>query len=214
MNQIIPLYTWYNDLPTWEARIATVQQNDLVVLDPNNGPPPPDQVSVIKDHIYQIRKRGGYVYGYVDTMYGDRRIEDVLENVTAWARIGVDRIFFDQWKGTVRSTQYRIWLLTGALQQNMQMTNKNPAYGPVAIFNPGVACDYENVPARCLVVTYEGLRSDFPKKKWKSWEAALCYGGSEPVVGPEFSYVTNDNLPNPWDGIVSWSDPGAQWGNI
>lgn len=213
MKQIIPLYTWYGDTQTWDRRISTINKGDLVILDPNNGPPPSNQIATIKSYVNRIRERGGFVFGYVHTSYGARPFHEIMEDITKWARISVDRIFFDEWYYTEAEYQYVVWLMTGAIQQNLQATNGLIAAGPVAIFNPGVPVKYNSVPARAVIVTYESIRSEFPTRKWKSWEAAICYSGSEPVVGPEYSYVTDDTLPNPLDGI-QWADALTEWGQI
>ena len=196
MNRLIPAYTWHGQLMD-RLQAERLTDGDIVILNPDNGPcsiQDPAAANVTKG-IYYAASLGAQAIGYVHLAYGDRRIEDVIDDIVAWGRLGVLDVFYDECDQYWTSATLR--RLTALLYQP-----KHP-HAIRSVFNMGTRPNNLSVaPYASLVVTYEG-RGLPPAGRRPEWQAALAYDLEEPLNGADWTwgYTTKDGMPNPWDGI-------------
>lgn len=190
---------------------------EYTVINPNSGP------NTTKDDAYEIitdqcHAKGISVLGYVSTEYGARPPTTVLDEIRRYEQwYGVSGIFFDEAaSGTDRLDYY------AQLYKSTKGT---------VVLNPGVyphqayaeCCDILCVEERGIevtenrsVTTAEWMRGQPPEKFWylifNVADAAkmrrILKKAQQRNVG--YIYVTNDALPNPWDGLpIYWKEECA-----
>jgi hypothetical protein len=206
----IPAYGYPGLTDLWD-RLAELPAASVVILDPANGP------GEVIDPAYEralepVKAAGVHVYGYVDTDYGRRSTEAMLEDVRRHVEwYAVTGIFLDQTPGDLEA---RITTVIGALE----------ALGLLVAVNPGQpVIDRAWVELADHVVTFEGdmatyERTRMPRWMWdystdKFWH--LVYGLTDERQVPRtlrraasehvgLVYVTDGAMPNPWQQLPAY----------
>jgi len=164
------------------------------------------------------RAAGVHIIGYVHTSYGARPSADVEAEIRLWRDLyGVDGIFFDEAPGTsdcaALASTYAGWAAVARASDPSAFVALNPGTDTCASY-----LDFADV-----LVVFEGTAATFGSWSPPAWGAAagpdrlwtLIYAASSPTDvlaqvrarGVGWAYVTDDDLPNPWDTLPPyWSD--------
>jgi hypothetical protein len=213
----IPAYVWPED-PTYAAWVAgAAETGGAVVLNPASGPGE-TRLDAYVDAVAAARAAGIAVLGYVHTRYGERPAADVDAEVARWADFyGVDGIFFDE----VASGCDRVaWYAERAAAADA-VDGDGDAF---VAFNPGVESCEAHLEAADLLVVAEDEGADLLGYTAPAWAAAydpdrfwlLAHSADDATMsalldvareqGVGNVYVTDDALPNPWDGLPTYWD--------
>lgn len=164
------------------------------------------------------RAAGVHIIGYVHTSYGARPSADVEAEIRLWRDLyGVDGIFFDEAPGTsdcaALASTYAGWAAVARASDPSAFVALNPGTDTCASY-----LDFADV-----LVVFEGTAATFGSWSPPAWGAAagpdrlwtLIYAASSPTDvlaevrarGVGWAYVTDDDLPNPWDTLPPyWAD--------
>jgi hypothetical protein len=209
---IVPLYS-YPTSSYWSQIISAKNSHPSVpviaVVNPNSGP----GSSVDSNYttgIANLQSAGITVIGYVHTSYGARAIGDVEAEIDTWKSFypSITGIFFDEMAyQTADFVSYYQSLSSYAGTKGFTYT----------VGNPGAATRAEYVGTVNTILVYEsaGVPSSLP-----SWYANYPRSnfGVIPYAVPSvdttfinnfkstigYMYMTDDNLPNPWDTLPSY----------
>jgi hypothetical protein len=210
---IVPLYS-YPTSSYWPAIISAKNSNPSVpviaVVNPDSGPGP----SVDSNYttgIANLQAAGITVIGYVFTNYGGRDQGTVEADINSWKSFypTINGIFFDEMANDDNATHvsYYQGLSSYAGSQGFTYT----------VGNPGADTLPEYVGTVNTILVYEsaGVPSSLPS--WYSNYPASNFGVipyDVPSVNTSFInsakatigyiYMTDDNLPNPWDTLASY----------
>lgn len=211
MGVVIPLYIYPG--PSWQQVIQEKQANPgvpiVAVINPDSGPGA-SQDPYFVEGIEQLQSAGIIVVGYVYTNYGYRSISSAENDVNEYKEwYNVDGILFDEMANVNGFEDYYSTLNSYAKSLGFSLT----------IANPGtlVSSTYFGI-VDCLVISES---SDVPSADYI--ESSL-YGYSPrnfAIVSYDvstlnqtylndlsnyvsFIYMTNDNLPNPYDTLPSY----------
>jgi hypothetical protein len=205
--------TDWNQMTTAAATIPIT-----AILNPNSGPgsaSDPNYASAVD----ALRAAGGKVMGYVHTSYGARPSATVLAEVNSYASFyHLDGIFVDEMDNTLGSLNYYTGLYSSI----------KAAHPTWSVFgNPGTTTleQYLTGPAADVLTVFEGDGVNYPGYTPSSWNfnydrshfANLIYNVSTAAVmqsdvalaaarNAGHVYVTDDNLPNPYDTLPSYWD--------
>jgi hypothetical protein len=166
-----------------------------------------------------LRAGGGKVIGYVHTSYGTRSSATVLAEVNSYASFyNLDGIFVDEMDNTLGSLNYYTGLYSSIKTAHPTLT----VFG-----NPGTTTlePYLTGPAADVLAVFEGDGANYLGYTPSSWNfnydrshfANLIYNVSTAAVmqsdvalaaarNAGYVYVTDDNLPNPYDTLPSYWD--------
>jgi len=209
---IVPLYTDPGD-PSWTAIVAAKQAHPTVpviaVINPNNGPGGSRSAGYTSG-IAKLQQVGIQVIGYVATGYTSRGIPTVEADINQWKAFypTVQGIFFDEQSNTPGDETFYKTVSQYAKAQGLSFTVGNPGTdtGPSFVGAVDVGLIYESfgLPASSRMA---GWHSGFPKSNFGiiPYGAALDHAyvkAAKAMVG--YIYVTNDDLPNPWDSLPSY----------
>lgn len=217
----IPAYFYPG--PLWDQAIAGSPIVGIMTMNPASGPGAasnPDYVAAVKKAQSAIIR----VIGYVHTSYGTRPLADVeaeIDKYKAWYH--VNGIFVDEVSSNARDLPYYQKLAYYIRATNVRLV----------MLNPGTVPDHGYMKAGDIVVVFEGNYSSYlllpPLPRWVSSYSPhrfshLIYGVPSDPGAPTMSaamtqvidlsrqrnaghvYVTNDDLPNPWDTLPTyWS---------
>lgn len=205
---MIPLYTYPGS--TWTNVIAVEQANPgvpiVAIINPNSGPGAgmdPNYVS----GILSLQAAGVTVIGYVPTGYGSRSVsavESMVNDYKSW--YPVTGIFFDEMANVAGYEGYYSTLSAYAKSLGFTYTVGNsgadtiPSY--IGTMDTIVIYENQGLPG---LSTLEGWHSDYAKGNF----AMMAYGVQSvnqsypstavPHVG--YIYITNAELPNPYDAL-------------
>lgn len=161
---LVPLYVHPDvDPGAWRALEDAAARLYGVVLNVANGPGSrgPDQAFAAAAR--RLRASGVRLFGYVDTDYGTRPVQDAARDVgrhREW--YGVAGVFLDRAaSGRDRLPYYR--RLTDAARRGGTRT---------VVLNPGVHPDPAYTAVGDLLVTYEGTWTDYAVASVPGWTAA------------------------------------------
>lgn len=213
-GSIVPLYTYPTDA-SWPAILAAQVAHPRVpvvaIVNPNSGPgsaPSTDYTNGIA----ALTAGGIRAIGYVHTSYGARATAAVRGEIDQWHAWypQVAGIFFDEESNDPGGDVYYRDLNDYVKSLGMQFT----------VGNPGTETDASYVSAVDVTFVYEtnGLPSDTLLADWQSRYprrsvGVIPYASSldrawvskaRSAVG--YIYVTDDDLPNPWDSLPSFFD--------
>ena len=215
---------YFYPLPTgspWDDLTAVAGQvSILAIIDPSNSPGAqfdPNYFAAVNG----LRAAGGQVIGYVDTSYATRPPSAVLADIDTYQKwYNLDGFFIDQMTAD-RSPAH----LAYYQQIYDYVHNLNPYWFVVG--NPGTTTDeaYLTQPTADILVLFEngtGYDSYTPPAWQASYPANqfahLVYNVATAATmwtdvslaasrNTGWVYVTDDNLPNPWDRLPSyWTD--------
>jgi hypothetical protein len=201
----------------WGQLDNAIPKVGLAIINPDNGP------GAVFDPNYASQTLttqglGGIVLGYVFTSYGARSlaaIEADIDSYYTW--YGVDGIFFDEGFSTDCS----------ALSYYQTLNNYVKAKGGQAltVINFGDNTPECYVNATDILLIFESAFTDYPAwqpSPWvfnypanRFWHLVYATQESDLLTALQLSstrnagwiYVTNDDLPNPWDTLPT----GSYW---
>jgi hypothetical protein len=209
---IVPLYTDPSD-SSWTAIVAAKQAHPTVpviaVVNPNNGPGG-SRTTDYASGIAKLQQAGIKVIGYVATGYTSRGVATVEADINQWKAFypTLQGIFFDEQSNTPGDETFYKTVSGYAKAQGLTFTVGNPGTdtGPSFIGAVDVGLIYESfgLPGSSRMA---GWHSGFAKSNFGiiPYGAALDHAyvkAAKAMVG--YIYVTNDDLPNPWDSLPSY----------
>lgn len=205
---MIPLYTYPG--PTWDVVVQEKKAHPdvpmIVIINPKNG----SDISADPNYLAGVQKlqlEGILVLGYMHTNYAARNSTDVfaeIDNYKNW--YNVNGTFFDEMSNIAGYEGYYSNLSSYAKSAGLTMTVGNPGEDTL----PSYIGTVDNI----VIHDNSGLPSDSLLGGWhtdhaKSNFSILAYGVDsvdQSYVGHasnyvQYMYMTNDTLPNPWDGL-------------
>ena len=210
---IVPLYTDPTD-PSWAAVVAAHRAHPTVpiraIINPNSGPGAARDASYAVG-IATLDNAGITVLGYVATTYGARpkaAVQMEIDSYKAWYP-ALRGIFFDEMSSTAGQESYYLALANYARNAGCPVTVGNPGTEtlPSYVATVDTLLIYEDsgVPA---LNTLGGWHRQYPSSHFgvipynvPALDAAFI-ASARPLVG--FIYLTNDNVPNPWDSLSGY----------
>ena len=213
---LVPLYTYPSD-PSWSAVIAAKQAHPTVpviaVFNPNSGPgasADPTYVTATN----QLKAAGVIVLGYVATGYTardpDTEVKPEIDDYVAWYP-ATSGIFFDEQSNTAGDESYYSSLNTYAKSKTLTFTVGNPgadtAESFVGALDMMLIYETDGLPS---VSTLGGWHDNHDKKNFGIIPYAVpsldVTFVSEAKQHVGYIYITDDNLPNPWDTLTPYFD--------
>lgn len=209
---IVPLYTDPSD-PSWDAVIIAAQAHPTVrvvaIVNPNNGPGSSKSSSYTAG-IAALQAANIKVIAYVATGYGSHSIASMEAEMDTWKSFypTVQGVFFDEQSNAASDVPH---------YQTLAQYAKSIGLG-YTVGNPGtdVAPAYVGVLDTMLIYESDGVPAISSLAAWSSY-APSNFGVIPYAVSSmnttfvqqarqyvEYIYVTNDNLPNPWDSLTSY----------
>jgi len=209
---IVPLYSYPTESP-WSAivtaKLAHPSVPVIAIANVNDGPGTSVD-SEFTNGIRSLTTAGIVVIGYVYTSYGAREAATVKADIDAWHKFypEVTGIFFDEESNADNGDAYYRNLAAYAKSAGMTLT----------VANPGTDTSLAYINAVDVTFIYEsaGLPSSQLLATWRSSYARSKVGVIPYAAGFELAwvqlarssvgyiYVTNDDLPNPWDTLPSY----------
>jgi hypothetical protein len=211
-GSIVPLYTDPGD-SSWSAMVAAKNAHPSVpviaILNPDNGPGSAAS-SAYASGIPALTGAGIRVIGYVYTSYGARASATVRTDIDRWHSWypAMNGIFFDEESNTPGTEAYY-----GDLSSYVKSLGMTLAVG-----NPGTetGASYVNVMDVTFIYESAGLPSSALLTSWQAayprakvgvipYASSLSTSFIEQARGAVgYIYVTDDDLPNPWDTLPSF----------
>ena len=207
----IPSYFWPG--ASWDAVIAHAGAIDIAVVNVDSGPGGA-RVTTFATTAAAARLRGIRVVGYVHTGYAARPIAEVLIDIDRYyAWYGVDGVFVDEVPSDCAQLAYY-----GAIADRVRTHSDH-----LVIINPGTNSAECTTTFSDIIVNFEGTGAAYQTWSPASWMADypadrfwhLIYGADDTDVSSLVSlsrernaahvYVTDDSMPNPWDGLPGQS---------
>jgi hypothetical protein len=204
---IVPLYT-YPTHSSWSAIVAAKNNHPTVpviaVVNPASGPGSTVD-STYTTGINNLRAAGIKVLGYVATGYTARSEALVQTEMDRWRSFypAVNGIFFDEMSNTSGQENYYRRQDAYARSKGFTYTVGNPGTDTVASY-VGVVDTiivYESAGLAPLPTWYQQFpRDKFAVIPYKVPAVDVNYvATTKQSIG--FIYMTNDDLPNPWDSL-------------
>jgi hypothetical protein len=209
---IVPLYTNPGD-SSWNVVAAAKQAHPTVpviaVVNPTNGPGPARDAGYAAG-IGKLQLVGVTVIGYVATGYTARGIAAVEADIDRWKSFypALQGIFFDEQSNRRGDEAFYSTVSQYAKSKGLSFTVGNPGAdtGPtfVGVVDVGLIYESFGVPGASVLT---GWHTGYPRENF----GIIPYGATldhayvkqaKAYVG--YIYVTNDNLPNPWDSVPSY----------
>jgi hypothetical protein len=204
---IVPLYS-YPTSSTWPSIIAAKNAHPTVpvvaVVNPSSGP----GASVDSNYttgINNLRAANIIVVGYVHTSYANRSAATVQSEIDTWRSFypAVNGIFFDEMSNVLGKESYYSALDTYARAKGFSYTVGNPGADTKASFvgTVNTIIVYESSGVAALPTWYTSYaRTNFAVIPYNVPSLDTTYvNTAKQSVG--WIYLTNDNLPNPWDSL-------------
>jgi hypothetical protein len=205
---IVPLYTYPGS--TWDAVISAKNTHPavpiVVIVNCCNGPGS-SKDSTWATWIQKMQSAGIIVIGYVDTLYGSISSTTVKSEIDAWRSwYNVDGIFFDEMSNWAGGEAYYSSLNSYVKSKGMTFTVGNPGTDTLT--------SYIGTVDNMLIYESAGLPSISSLAGWHTNYNKANFGiipfgvgsldtsyeaSASNYVG--YMYITNDNLPNPWDSL-------------
>lgn len=208
---MVPLYTYPGE--TWDTVIETKNDHPDVpiaaIVNPASGPGGSRDSNYVSG-IEELKDAGVIVLGYVSTAYMGRSLDAVKGDIDKWASwYDVDGIFFDEQTNWSGGESYYIQAGDYAESKDLDFTVGNPGANSIPSYlstvdvvliyeSPGLPNlnnyddtweSYDNDQLGMIPFSVDSLPADWIK------DATEFIG---------WLYVTNDNLPNPWDSLPSY----------
>jgi len=209
---IVPLY---NDPPStdWntliDVRNGHPQVPMIVIINPYNGP------GIFKNDNYttlmqKLKSAGIVVLGYVSTRDGNRNISAALEDVNKYKIwYNVNGILFDEMPTASGKEEYYKSLNDFTKSQGLTFTVGNPgtavAESYVGILDNIIIYEKAGLPD---LQSLEGWHLKYNKKNFSITAYNVASLDQSYVINATkyvgYMYITNRNLPNPWDSLPSY----------
>jgi len=214
----VPAYE-YPTLPLWDDIESAGSQIPFVVANPNSGP----GASTNPDYTAQINRNTANstrTIGYLDTNYQSRPIADVIADVDLWRALypGITGLMLDRIDdATSAQTCYlsAVYNYIKATKPNdlvvdnygTHIANEAEPYGDIFITGEGDATTYLSTwtqpgsgfeadsanQNRLMHIVYDADAATYPSVLAKMRASDIGW-----------VYITDDVLPNPYDGAVSY----------
>lgn len=205
----IILYTSPSDA-SWKIVATTkLTSGSFAVINPNSGPgvkPDPNYASGIKS----LQSSGLKVLGYVATTYGQKPQPDAEAEVNSYKTwYGVDGIFFDEMASAGSFASYYRALDTYAKGLGMTLTVGNPGTSTslVGIFDITNVDEGAGYPHPANLSAYPADKICFISYAVPAVDSQVL-ASLLPLVA--CFWVTDANLPNPYDSLPSYFSELAQ----
>jgi Spherulation-specific family 4 len=213
---IVPLYTDPSDA-SWSALATAATMHPTVqviaIANPDSGPGAQKQAGYTNG-IAKLKAAHVLVIGYVATGYAMKPAAQVRADIDTWASFypGVGGIFFDEMSSTAGDEAFYSALKAYAGAHGFPVTVGNPGTDTLASFVGTVDTlliyESDGVPP---VASLGGWHDQFPRSNFgvipyavPSLDTAFVMAARQHVG---FVYLTDDDLPNPWDSLASYFDP-------
>ncbi len=221
---IVPAYFYpVTGDPNWPALTSAASRAPVTaILNPGSGP------GAAPDANYQavantFKAAGGKLIGYIHTSYANRPIADVvteMERYVAW--YPVDGFFIDEMSNQDTPAHLTYYANVYNYAKNLSTPTGEPFR---VIGNPGTntAPNYLSFPVADALLIHEGSKRDyknFAAPQWvldmpshrfghlvyKTEKARAMRNTVRNAVrrNAGLIYVTNDQLPNPWDSLPKY----------
>jgi hypothetical protein len=204
---LIPAYYYNQDLWEETARAPIGDKTYFVIVNPASGP------GTITDPNYtnfisRLIEEGKTPIGYIHTQWGSRDLEEVKEEVDRWMELypNIQGFFID--KASTSSSAFNYYSsLVDYIQEKGDFS---------IVLNPGTMPSPEYFEIADAVVIFENSFSNLnylltPPEREKS--ACIVYNVPAEAWDNTFEeirdrcgyiYLTDDNLPNPYDSLPSY----------
>jgi len=209
---MVPLYT-YPTSSTWDtvakAKSSYPSVPIIAIINPSNGP------GASKDSNYaagiqKLQSAGVTVLGYVFTSYGSRSSSTIKADISTYNNwYKVNGIFFDEMSNVGGKETYYKSLSDYAKSLSSSYTVGNPgadtASSYVGTMDNIIIYENAGLPS---ISSLGGWHSNYDKKNFSIIPYAVgsldktYVSKAASEVG--YMYITNDNLPNPWDSVPSY----------
>jgi hypothetical protein len=209
---IVPLYTDPSD-SSWNAIIAAAEAHPTVhvvaIVNPSDGPGS-SKSSAYTTGIAALQAAHIEVIGYVATGYGSHSIASMDAEMDQWKSFypTLQGIFFDEQSNSTSDVAHYQTLSQYAKSLGLSYT----------VGNPGTDVPAAYIGALDTMLIYEsnGVPSVSSLASWSAY-APSNFGVIPYAVSAmnttfvkqarqyvEYIYLTNDDLPNPWDSLTSY----------
>ena len=208
---MIPLYSYPGSYWTQviQAKNAHPSVPFVVIINPDNGPGSSSDSTYVSS-VQQMQSAGIVVLGYVATGYGSNSQsgeESQINSYISWYH--VNGIFFDEMANVSGLETYYSTLNNYAHNHGLTLTVGNPGTDTLSSYIGTMdnLVIYEN-PGLPTLSDLGGWHTSYSKSNF----SMIAFGVSLPSqsyitsITPDVSYVyvTNDNLPNPYDSVPSY----------
>jgi hypothetical protein len=208
----IPAYFYPGTL--WTTATSSTPRTSIMIMNPNSGPGTSQDANYVKA-VTAAQAAGIKVLGYVSTRYGQRPVQEAVNNIYAYKTwYGVDGIFLDETRADAAGVSYY-----KALAKYIRGSK-----GGFVMLNPGVIPTEEYIRMADTSIVFEDSYTDYLGWAPVSWMykypagkfTHLVYGTTGTQLANALTlsrnrnagmiYITNDVLNNPWDTLPSyWS---------
>ena len=208
---VVPLYVDPGSLWTQLIQVKNAHPSVpiVAVVNPNNGPGSSSDSSYVSG-IQQLQAAGITVVGYVHTSYGSRSTSTLESEMNEWKNwYHVTGILFDEMANTNGYQTYYSNLSNYAKSLGMSFTIGNPGTDtlPSYIGTVDNLCIYEDVGLPSLSVL-EGWHTSYAKSNFCMVAIGVGLPSQSYITSVSnyvsYVYMTNDNLPNPYDTLPSY----------
>ena len=209
---IVPLYTDPSD-SSWNAIITAAVAHPTVhvvaIVNPSDGPGP-SKDSGYTSGIAALQAANIEVIGYVATGYGSHSIASMESEIDQWKAFypTLQGIFFDEQSNSTSDVAHYQTLSQYAKSVGLAYTVGNPG--------TDVPAAYIGAVDTMLIYESNGVPSISSLSQWSSY-APSNFGVIPYAVSAmdttfvqqarkyvEYIYLTNDDLPNPWDSLTAY----------
>ncbi len=208
---IVPLYSYPGQ--NWDDLAAIKTSNPSVpivaIINPASGPGASQDANYVSG-VQDLKAAGIVVIGYVWTNYGDRPTSTVRSEIVKYKNwYQVDGVFFDAMSNLRGKLKYYNNLDNYAKARGLTLTVGNPGTdtNPIYIGSVDNIVIYENAGTPALDYL-DGWHSGYDKSNFSfsaynvpSLDSSFVSSASQ-YVG--LMYITDDNLPNPYDTLPSY----------
>jgi hypothetical protein len=211
-GSIVPLYTDPGD-SSWSAMVAAKNAHPSVpvvaILNPANGPGSAAS-SAYTSGITALTSAGIRVIGYVYTSYGARAAATVRTDIDRWHSWypAMSGIFFDEESNTAGTEAYYGDLSSYVKSLGMTLTVGNPgtetSVSYVNVMDVTFIYESAGLPSSALLASWQATypRANVGVIPYASSLSTSFVQQARNAVG--YIYVTDDDLPNPWDTLPSF----------
>jgi hypothetical protein len=211
---IVPLYTDPSDA-TWTQLVAAAHAHPTVaivaVINPNSGPTPTADAAYTAG-IVSLQGAGVTVVGYVATGYGTRAQSAVDGDIDLYRSEypTLDGIFFDE--AAIYEAGHEGFygaIAVHARTASFAMLVANPGTTPLdayaALFDVSLVYESDGTPTRASLDAFAPTRTHCGIIPYAVAALDPAYVAS---IRPDVAwiYLTDDDLPNPWDTLPSYFD--------
>src|SRR5574342_210525 len=209
---MIPLYS-YPTSTAWNNVIAAKNSHPsvpfVVIINPNSGPGTSQNQAFVTG-IQKLKDAGIIVLGYIPTKYAVRSSATVMHDIDLYKSwYAVDGVKFDEMTNTVGYETYYSNLSDYAKSIGLSMTVGNPGADvpPSYIGIVDNLTIFENgfLPTLSYL---GGWHTNYDKNNFSSESYAIPTLDQAYVTSASqylgYIYLTDDNLPNPWDTTSSY----------